>query len=221
MHISGGVLFRGISDLPQGNVHHLREEDQDDQGQQQENHQCNIGNVQHAVAGFLDPQHVAVDDHIALYPVIVCDGRENAEHFRVEIAEEVIDHIVGGPGGGGVEIFDDDLVFNIQGHSRIQHQAAGGVDNADGGVQIHGQGVQLVFHGLQIRLAGIQSCRIGVGDAGGLHIEVFRFLPDQMLPGHTGHKGSDNDEAEQAEDEVSQYELQVEGLFHVLRTSNL
>ena len=119
MHISGGVLFRGISDLPQGNVHHLREEDQDDQGQQQENHQCNIGNVQHAVAGFLDPQHVAVDDHIALYPVIVCDGRENAEHFRVEIAEEVIDHIVGGPGGGGVKIFDDDLVFNIQGHSRI------------------------------------------------------------------------------------------------------
>lgn len=124
VHVPGGVLLRGIGDLPQGNVHHLREEDQDDQGQEQQDDQSDVGDVQHPVAGILDPQHVAVDDHIALHHVLEGDGGEDAEHLRVEVAEEIVHHVVGAAGGRGVEIIDDNLVFHIQGGPRVQHQAA-------------------------------------------------------------------------------------------------
>ena len=81
VHIARGILLRGIGDFPQGDIDHLREENQDDQRQQQQDHQRDIRDVQHAVAGILDPHHVAVDDHIALHHIAGCDGGEDAEHL--------------------------------------------------------------------------------------------------------------------------------------------
>ena len=45
VHVAAGVLFRRFRDFPQGNIDHLCEKDQDDQGQQKENEQHNVGNV--------------------------------------------------------------------------------------------------------------------------------------------------------------------------------
>ena len=113
VHVPGGVLLRGIGNLAQGDVHHFREKNQDDQGQQEQDNQGDIGNVQHAVAGNLDFSHAAVYDHIALDHVTIGNGRKNAYHLLVKVSEEVIYHVIGAAGGSGVEIFDGDLFLHV------------------------------------------------------------------------------------------------------------
>ena len=221
MHVSVGVLLRGVGDFPQRDINDFREEDQDDQGEQKQHCQSDVGDVQQTVAGLLDCSHIAVDNHISLYQIIGGDGKEDTEHIRTEVPEEVIDHIIGAAGGGGVEVLHHDLLIHVQGGVRVQNQPSGGIDDADGGVQMEGQQIQMGLYGFKIRLAGIEGGGIGAGDQRGLAVEGLRLGPHQMLSGHIGHEGGDDDEAEHAEYEICQYEFRIEGLFHELRTSNL
>ena len=221
MHISGSVLFCGISDFPERNIHHFGKKDQNDHGQQQQDNQSNIGDIQHAVAGFQYLRHAAVNYHIAFYHVLGGNRGKNADYFMVKIVEKVVYHIVGIPGGGGIKVINDDLLFHVQRYIRVQYQAAGGINDPDSGVQVNGQGVQLAFYRLQIGFAGIEGCGIGVGNAAGFQVEMLRLFPDKTFLRHTWHKGGDNDKAEHTEDEIGQDEFQVKGFIHVLRTSNL
>ncbi len=94
VHIAVGILFRGIGDFAQGNVHDLRKKDQDDQGQQQQDHQGDIGDVQKAVAEGLDLLHIAVDYHIAFYHIVIGDGGEDGENILVKAVKKIVYHVV-------------------------------------------------------------------------------------------------------------------------------
>ncbi len=65
IHVSEGILFCCCDDTAQGTVDIFCKDQEDDQGQDDEDHQLDVGNVEHAVRLSLDHVRGQVDDHIA------------------------------------------------------------------------------------------------------------------------------------------------------------
>ena len=148
-----------------------------------------------------------MDDHIALYPVIISDGSKYTEFVFLKIAEKRSYNIIGTGGGGRIKIFDHDLFFNIQRAGGIQHHTSGRIDDPYRTVHINGKSIDLVFHGIERSTVAVEIRCIGIGDLDRFFIQGFRMIFFNMIHRHIGHKSSHHNKAEEAENEISQYEF--------------
>ena len=73
VHVAGRILFRRCDDPSKRAVYDLCEEDQNDQGQEQDDDQHQIGDVEHTVCVLVDLRGGLVYDHIAPCLVIIDD----------------------------------------------------------------------------------------------------------------------------------------------------
>ena len=220
MHVSGGVLLRGLRDFPEGKINHFREENQDDQGEQKQDDENDVGDAQNSLAGHPQVFHGGMDDHITAHLEIGGDGGEYAEHVFVKASVKVSHSIVGARKIGGVEVLHDTGRFQVNRRICIQNHAAGRVDDPDDRIQIDGKGIHLRIHRLQINLVAVQVGSVGVRNQRSLLIQRVCLFPFHMFLRHAGAKGSNHDEAEEAENQIGEQEFQVEGFPHCL-TSNL
>ena len=220
MHVSGGVLLRGLRDFPEGQIDHFREENQDDQGEQKQDDENDVGNAQDPLAGHPQVFHGGMDDHITAHLEIGGDGGEYAEHILVKAFIKIPHRIVGAGKIRCVEILNNTRSTHINRGICVQNHAARRVNNPDDCVQIKRQGIHLRIHRLQINLVAVQVGSVGVRNQRSLLIQRVCLFPFHMFLRHAGAKGGDHDEAEEAENQIGEQEFQVEGFPHCL-TSNL
>ena len=220
VHVAQGILLGGGDDLPEGPVHILGKEQEDDQREHQQDHQRHVGNIEHAVRVLLDGGQREMDDHVPADLELAGDGRGDAQDILVERVEEVPRSEIVPRRDGGVEPLHDSLLRGIRGLPGIHDQAPGGVEDPDLRVHVGGQRFHLGLHRIQRDRRIVQVRGIGVRDPGGLAVHPARVVADAVLRGQAGDDRGDGGKAEQGKEQVGENESKIECFPHQRNSSN-
>lgn len=222
MHVPCSVLLRGLCDPAKGEIHDLREEDQNDQGKEQENQELHVGNVEIAVCLLVKIGNFIMDGHIAVGFVAPGNRSQDRELFGGKIVPEIPFNVEISAKGGRVKAFHADLGFRINPGVAVDYDPAGRVHDHDVGIQVGAEGIQLLVDTVDGGLGIVKLGGIGIGNGGRFAVQVVRLLTAGLIQRHVGDKGCHNNKAEAGKENIGKKKFQIQRFSHVLiRTAAL
>ena len=115
LHVPGCVLLRRPCDAPERHIDQLREENENDHGEQKEHDQLEIRNVEELIDLLVHIVIVLCDADIAADAVVAGNGGEHRQSVLVVFPEEMIDKIIPSPRcDGRIEIMNVDFPCRIR-----------------------------------------------------------------------------------------------------------